>query len=118
VELRTKLQIRPGATVAVLRAPDGVELGVGDAGQDAATGDVVIVFVGASTDLELPEVAAAVRAARDDRLTWICYPKAGRLGTDLNRDLLAAAMVQRGTRPVRQVSIDETWSALRFRPAA
>ncbi len=56
-------------------------------------------------------------AARADRLAWIDYPKGGRLGTDLNRDLLVAALAARGVQPVRQVSIDDTWSAPRFRPA-
>jgi hypothetical protein len=41
----------------------------------------------------------------------------GRLGTDLNRDVLAALLTERGVQPVRQVAIDETWPALRFRPA-
>ena len=43
--------------------------------------------------------------------------EAGKLGTDLNRDTLAAALAVEGVQPVRQVAIDETWSALRFRPA-
>ena len=30
----------------------------------------------------------------------------------------AAALADQGMQPVRQVSIDDTWSALRFRPAA
>jgi len=42
----------------------------------------------------------------------------GKPGTDLNRDRLAAALADRGVQPVRQVSIDDTWSALRFRPAS
>jgi phage-related baseplate assembly protein len=59
----------------------------------------------------------AVEAARQDKLAWIAHPKARQLGTDLNRDLLAAALEDQGVQPVRQVSIDGTWSALRFRPA-
>ncbi|MEV6740775.1 hypothetical protein AB0N14_29045 [Streptomyces sp. NPDC051104] len=43
-------------------------------------------------------------------------PKGGKLGTDLNRDTLAAALYEGGVRPVRQIAIDDTWSALRFRP--
>ena len=50
-------------------------------------------------------------------LAWVAYPKGGRLGTDLNRDVLAGLLAERGVRAVRQVSIDETWSALRFRPS-
>ncbi|HEX7442996.1 MAG TPA: hypothetical protein VF320_03855, partial [Acidimicrobiales bacterium] len=58
-----------------------------------------------------------VAAASADRLTWVAYPKAGQLGTDLNRDSLASRLTPHGVRPVRQVSIDDVWSALRFRPA-
>jgi hypothetical protein len=58
-----------------------------------------------------------VAAARQDKLAWIAYPKAGQLGTDLNRDILAGELSGQGVQPVRQVAIDETWSALRFRPA-
>jgi hypothetical protein len=61
----------------------------------------------------------AVLAAHGDRLIrapflWVAYPKANR--TDLNRDTLWPIVAQLGVRPITQVSIDETWSALRFRP--
>jgi hypothetical protein len=51
------------------------------------------------------------------RLAWVAYPKSGQLGTDLNRDRLAAALKTEGIRPVRQVALDDVWSAPRFRPA-
>ena len=41
----------------------------------------------------------------------------GQPGTDVNRDILAKSLAGRGVRPVRQIAIDEVWSALRFRPA-
>jgi hypothetical protein len=34
----------------------------------------------------------------------------------LNRDILAALAQSRGIQPVRSVSINGVWSALRFRP--
>jgi hypothetical protein len=58
-----------------------------------------------------------VTSARADRLTWVAYPKSGQLGTDLNRDTLAAALTASGLQPVRQIAVDDVWSALRFRPA-
>jgi hypothetical protein len=59
-----------------------------------------------------------VQPARRRRiLAWIAYPKAGQLGTDLNRDILARSLTGRGVRPVRQVAIDDVGSALRFRLA-
>ena len=61
----------------------------------------------------------AILAAHGDRLTrtpvlWIAYPKANR--TDINRDTLWPILAELGVRPITQVAIDETWSALRFRP--
>jgi len=58
----------------------------------------------------------AINAAKEDRLSWIAYPKAGQLGTDLNRDTLFQLMRPYGIEGVRLVSIDEVWSAMRFRP--
>ena len=55
------------------------------------------------------------RLARD-AIAYIAYPKAGQLGTDLNRDVLWGMVRHEGLRGVRQVSLDDVWSAMRFRP--
>ncbi|PKW05074.1 hypothetical protein SAMN05428944_0142 [Streptomyces sp. 1222.5] len=116
----SKLQIKPGQSVAVLGKPDDVPLEVeaagGVAAGDAASADAVLVFVTASGDLLGADARAVLDAARRDVLAWVAYPKGGKLGTDLNRDILAAALSAHGVRPVRQIAIDDTWSALRFRP--
>jgi hypothetical protein len=119
MDVTAKLQIKPGQRVAAL-AGDGEFPSVvtPDANPPADPGaaDAVVAF--ARNKAELDTVAApAIEAARQDKLAWIAYPKAGKLGTDLNRDVLAALLTARGVQPVRQVAIDETWSALRFRPA-
>jgi len=116
MDLSGKLQIKPGQSVAVLNAPPGLALPGVAVTASADDADAVIAFVTRQEDLEA--AGEAVAAARADRLAWIGYPKGGQLGTDLNRDRLAAALAARGVQPVRQVSIDDTWSALRFRPAA
>jgi hypothetical protein len=115
VDLSGKLQIKPGQSVAVVNPPPGLVLPGVVATATAADADAVVAFVTRQEDLDSAEQAVA--AARADRLAWISYPKGGRLGTDLNRDRLAAALAAHGVQPVRQVSIDDTWSALRFRPA-
>jgi hypothetical protein len=38
--------------------------------------------------------------------------------TDLSRDVFWEALGYLGLRPVTQVSVDDVWSALRFRPVA
>jgi hypothetical protein len=119
MDVTAKLQIKPGQTVAALAAAAEVPGFVSpDANPPAEPGDADAVVAFARNKSELDSVAApAIEAARQDRLAWIAYPKAGKLGTDLNRDILAALLTERGVQPVRQVAIDETWSALRFRPA-
>jgi hypothetical protein len=119
VDVTAKLQIKPGQRVAALAAAAGVPAVTVDAANPPAAADAADVIVAfARNRAELDAIAGpAIEAARRDRLTWIAYPKAGKLGTDLNRDILAAALASQGIQPVRQVAIDETWSALRFRPA-
>lgn len=52
-----------------------------------------------------------------DVTLWFCYPKGSskRYRCDFNRDTGWAVLGTLGFEPVRQVAIDEDWSALRFR---
>jgi hypothetical protein len=115
----SKLQIKPGQSVCVIGRPQDVVLDLGqelELVQNPDRSDAVIVYAINSADLSQlsPPLLAA---ARRDALTWVSYPKAGQLGTDLNRDKLAARLQDEGVRPVRQIAIDDVWSALRLRPA-
>jgi hypothetical protein len=120
VTVARKLQIPAASTVVVVGMPDDVDLDIpGDclvvSDPAGAGGAVVIAFLIRSEDLD--DVAGpALAAARSDRLAWIAYPKSRQLGTDLDRDVLAALLEERGVRPVRAISISSVWSALRFRP--
>jgi hypothetical protein len=119
MSLSEKLQIKEGQSVSVLYAPTGMQIDLPEKTRkpsNAAAADVVIVF--ATNRSELGKRADPfVKAARRDALAWIAYPKAGQLDTDLNRDSLWQLLESRGIRPVRQVAIDDVWSALRFGPA-
>jgi hypothetical protein len=55
--------------------------------------------------------------AQGDALLWFAYPKASsqKYTCDLNRDTGWAVLRKSGYDTVRQVAIDEDWSALRFR---
>jgi len=111
-DLAAKLQTK-GAPLEMLSRPLEVAEGLdGTGGGDAG----LLAFVRDAATLDVHR-AAIVAAASRDRLTWVAYPKSGQLSTDLNRDRLAASLRADGLRPVRQVAIDEVWSALRFRPA-
>lgn len=55
--------------------------------------------------------------AQGDALLWFAYPKASskKYQCDFNRDNGWEPLTEAGFRPVRQVAIDQDWSALRFR---
>jgi hypothetical protein len=119
-----KLNLKPGEAVALLNAPQGYDatlstlLGdnpVAEAGR--ARSEAVIAFCNSLAEAE--KVAArAIRLTKPDGLLWLAYPKqSSKVKTDVNRDTLWKAVEATGWRPVRQVALDATWSALRFRPA-
>jgi hypothetical protein len=109
----SKLQVKPGQRVRVLNAPADVDLDIEATDDEGA--EAVLVFVRNADELRSHE-AVVIENASKDRLTWIAYPKAGKLGTDLNRDKLWQLLEDKAIQPVRNVAIDDTWSALRFRP--
>lgn len=66
----------------------------------------------------LAETAAGALAP--DGLFWWAYPKKSsrRYASDLARDEGWAPLYGLGFGPVRQIAIDDDWSAVRFRPEA
>jgi hypothetical protein len=122
--LAKKLRVQSGQRVLILNQPPGFMELLGDLPDDVTVSyesegdyDLVHLFVKNSTDLKalLP---TALEAVKYDGLFWISYPKqSSKVQTDLNRDVLWELMMDTGLRPVTQVSVDQTWSALRFRPA-
>jgi hypothetical protein len=119
MDLAGKLQLKAGQSVAVVNQPAGGALDLGQDHPLADTpdaADAVIVFTVTRDELERLS-DQFVAPAKRDALTWVAYPKAGQLGTDLSRDVLAELVKKRGVQPVRQVAIDDVWSALRLRPA-
>lgn len=118
MSLADKLHIKPNQAVAVYHLPEEVDLELPEnctVTAVPAAADAVIVFATNRTELD-ERAQPAIDAALRDALAWIAYPKGGQLGTDLNRDSLWETLSERQIRPVRQVAIDEVWSALRFRP--
>jgi len=112
--LGKKLLLKPGMRVALVAEPadqrqlyDGIET-------SSATPAAVVLYAATAKDLGAALPLARKRLGADARL-WIAYPKAKKLGTDLNRDALWKLMEPEGFEGVRLVSLDETWSAMMFR---
>lgn len=112
--LASKLNIKEGMKIRVSGKPSNVVLD-GIPVTASAKADGVITFIKTIADIE-KQCAAVIEAAQQDRLAWIVYPKAGQLGTDLNRDILWKYMLKKEIQGVRQIAIDDVWSAMRFRP--
>jgi hypothetical protein len=52
-----------------------------------------------------------------DSVLWFAYPKGtSKIKTDINRDTIRVTGEEYGITTVTAISIDDTWSALRFRP--
>jgi hypothetical protein len=124
VALIKKLGVKPGRRAAVVNAPDGYldrigpPEGVEAATQLHGTFDFIHVFAVDRATLDR-HIGAAHAALAPGGLLWVSYPKgSSKVPTDLNRDVFWEALGYLGLRPVTQVSVDDVWSALRFRPVA
>jgi hypothetical protein len=62
---------------------------------------------------------AVTRKAKGDAVVWFAYPKgtSKKYKSEINRDRGWEVLGKAGFEPVRQVAIDEDWSATRFRRA-
>lgn len=94
--------------------PDGVEVAEKPGGEF----DVVHLFVRDTAEIDRLALAA-IAATKPDGVLWISYPKrSSKVPTDVTRDVGWDAVTGAGWAGVAQVSVDETWSALRFKPEA
>ena len=119
MSLAKKLQLKPGQSAFVANAPEDFSLDLPAGSHEVEChdqADLVLVFVKDSSEIAR-HAGPFIGAAQRDAIAYIAYPKAGQLGTDLNRDILWSHVEKEGIRGVRQVSIDTVWSAMRFRPA-
>ena len=115
-DIFSKMRVKPKMKARVLYAPEGYPSGEGapDPSGEGDPADFVHLFVSSRQELEtrLPE---ALEYLGTGTLFWISYPKAsGKNRPDINRDSLWDASIPHGIHPVSQVSLDETWSAVRF----
>jgi hypothetical protein len=78
---------------------------------DAAT---TVIFFGDDGDSLRELVATHANKLTEAETLWVAYPKGNR--TDINRDSLWPILAGHGLRPIGQVSLNEVWSAMRFRP--
>jgi hypothetical protein len=109
--------ILPADPIGVLADPIGVladPIGV-LADPIGVLADFIQVFVKNRSELVEALTVLPRRLARNGAL-WISYYKGtSKFKTDINRDSIWPIATSFGLQPVRQIAIDEDWSALRFK---
>jgi len=119
-----KLNLKDQARVFVLNAPASFEptvkalSGVEVRRELSSTSTVSFVLAFLTERKEIAKIAKALAKIADgDAVIWIAYPKkSSKLYTcDFSRDSGWEPLGEAGFEGVRQVAIDEDWSALRFR---
>jgi hypothetical protein len=120
--LAQKLQIKSGKLI-VINAPKGYADHLAQELKDltistraSGKAEAVLLFVNllAETEKLTPKAGQLVKPGG---MLWIAYPKgSSKVKTDVNRDKLWPVVESLGWRPVRQIALDEVWSALRFKP--
>ena len=120
--LAQKLQIKSGKLI-VINAPKGYaeqltkelnDLTVSTRASGQA--EAVLLFVNSLAEAQnlTPKAGKLVKPAG---MLWIAYAKGtSKVKTDVNRDVLWKAIEPIGWQPVRQIALDEVWSAMRFKP--
>ena len=118
--LAKKLTIKAGQRVIVRRCPEhlhGTFKALGAAFDRGTIADITISFVQRQAEVD-NACKEALALTAPGGVLWMAYPKkSGPLKSDLSRDEGWEPFARAGWRPVSQVAIDATWSALRFRPA-
>lgn len=120
-----KLNFKDQASILTINAPDSFQSELGEMSafakllndpKDAQEIEFAIVFVTAKREIS-SIIKELFPKMKGDPIVWFCYPKgtSKKYNCDFNRDNGWDEMGNYDLEPVRQVAIDEDWSALRFR---
>jgi hypothetical protein len=121
----TKLNYKGQDPILVLAAPDTFEgelramtseAKVHRTLQPGTRYGFALAFAPMKADL-LKAAQGVLSAIEDGAVVWFAYPKqtSKRYTSDLNRDLCWETLKPLSLQPVRQIAIDDDWSALRFK---
>lgn len=122
-ELNKKLQLKPGTKWLLFNAPTNYLPLIEPLPEDVNIGyEPVSVFNGIQlfikNSTELADSLEVIKPVlKDDTIFWVIYPKkSSGIKTDLEMMGTWDALSAIGLRIVTSVSVNETWTALRFKP--
>ncbi len=122
--LTGKLQLKPGMRFVVVNAPDGFARTLGPLPQGSKQGarlsgtlDLVLLFALHRKDLKA-HWQKALGSLNQNGLLWVAYPKRSS-GIDSDLSMTGDWEVYKGSvwQPVASISVDDTWTAVRFKYA-
>jgi ribosomal protein L25 (general stress protein Ctc) len=120
-----KMFMKEGYAVLLVNEPEGYRDTLGDLPEGVTISnppaktpesfDFIHVFVQSKKELE-KELSKLKALMKEKGLLWVSYPKGSSgLKVDINRDSIWAFSKTIGMTAVSQISIDETWSAMRLK---
>ena len=123
----SKLNYKEGKTIYVLNQPESfeavlstvpTEISVKRELNAADTVEFVLLFGTAKVAVE-EQTKVLAPLLKGDAILWLAYPKgtSKKYKCDFNRDTSWDLLKPYQLLPVRQIAIDDDWSALRFRKA-
>lgn len=121
--LAQKLSLKPGYRAVILNAPEGylerlqpLPERVSIVEEVRGVYDFVQVFVQSRKEVDA-RALDAIAALQPGGVLWFSYPKkSSGIKTDITRDLGWETVYGADYGPVSNVSLDDTWSGLRFKP--
>ncbi len=117
-DILKKLKYETGHKALLIKAPPEYTESAAKFGIDTHMGagkyDFVHLFVNNKEEVD-KFGKQAVESGKYDGILWISFPN-GNVKTDISIDYGWETITKMGMGPVSQMTIDENWSALRFRP--
>ena len=118
-----KLQIKPGTNWLIYNSPENYLQLIEPLPDDVnisytPKGNFNGIQLFAKNNAELVQNMQAIKPLLNpDIILWIIYPKkSSAIASDLNMMSSWEELTKLGLRPVASAAVDETWSALRFKP--
>ncbi len=117
-----KLFIKEGMKILLVNAPAGYSAKLGKLPRNVTVVkessmpvDFVQLFIANRKELEA-QAPKLKKMLNPDALLWVCYLKGtSKTKTDINRDTLHAYARTIGLEGVSLISVDDDWSAMRFK---
>jgi CheY-like chemotaxis protein len=113
--LEQKLGLAGSSRVRLIRAPEDFAEQIEEARRTDGEAELVILFARTPADLD-QELRGAMESVAGDGSLWVAWPKGGK-GTrgDLTQLVVRERCMGEGWVDFKIASLDDTWSALRFR---